>query len=282
MTSVTSALNAARLISAIDSLALEEGMELTIGTDFETYAELRRYQDGRGPVSAMFDPAVADVNEMNGFWVLGRNAAGDIVHTQAVRSFDMNDEATARRFYGNLDSYFSKVHDADALGARCAFPMMRQRIQGGKVCYHGEIWLSREYRGRGLSALLPHLLMALAFVRWAPVYMFGLVPAKLASCGIACQYGYYHVEPEGFVLEGGGPATANRWLVWMADDDLHRLLQQAPEAESSNGEIVKRRPERVPQANLSTATAAGDRTPTSVLHVVPEWQQEPGHNAAAR
>jgi len=88
---------------------------------------------------------------------------------------------------------------------------MRQRIQGGKVCYHGEIWLSREYRGRGLSALLPRLLMALAFVRWAPVYMFGLVPAKLASCGIACQYGYYHVEPEGFVLEGGGPATANRW-----------------------------------------------------------------------
>lgn len=207
------------------------GMTLEVRSDIENFGPLREAVDDRGPVSMMFDPQYADVNSFNSFWIMGTDRGGKVVHLQAVRFLDMDSEAMAEKFYGNISEHFMRLAKSTGKKARCVCPMMMERI-AGPSCYHGEIWLDREYRGKGLSMYLPRLLMAIAFVKWTPNYIFGLIPEKLAYCGIGVEYGYYHIEPDGMVLQLPDRPTDDRWLVWMTMDDMHRLLRHSPKVEN--------------------------------------------------
>jgi len=231
MNSITSAFRAASLISAVEQMARAEGISLEVRTDIENYGPVREDQPGRGPVTVMFDPAYADVDAHNSFWIQGSDSKGKIVHTQAARYFDIDSESMAQQFYENMALNFMRLEGTDKTCSDADCPMMHERIQG-LVCYHGEIWLDSKYRGKGLSKYLPRLLMALAFVKWSPSYIFGLIPEKLANCGIGTQYGYFHIEPNGFVLNIPEMPIIRKWLVWMAAEDMHRLVGQLPEAES--------------------------------------------------
>ncbi len=133
----------------------------------------------------------------------------------------------SEKFYKNMSAHFMRLANTDEQESICSCPMMMERIEGPS-CYHGEIWLDKKYRGLGLSMYLPRMLMALAFVKWSPRYIFGLVPEKLAYCGICSQYGYVHIEPEGMVLRIPNAPLNHRWLAWMTMNDMHRLVQHWP------------------------------------------------------
>lgn len=233
MNAVTDPLQVARFVSGIDRFAAGVGLTLEMCRDFTEFREIRNAMPDRSPMSPIFDPSVTDVGPGNGFWIKGTDAAGKIVHLQATRRSDLEDLSLADHLYELRRLYklpgLDMETDVDRSSLRA--PALRQIT--GRVCYHGEIWLDELLRGRGLSALLPRLLLALVLMKWSPDYVFGFVPTKIAYRGILTQYGYMHIQPGGIF---GKPANLqqplNKWLAWLSRQDLLHLMGFEPGLES--------------------------------------------------
>jgi hypothetical protein len=233
MNAVLDPLQIARYVAVIDRFAGDSGLNLEMCRDFGEFRDIRNSMTDRSPMSPIFDPSVTDVGPGNGFWLKGTDASGKIVHLQATRRSDLEDVSLVdhlyelRRLYRLPGLDMEADVDRDSLRA----PALRQIT--GKVCYHGEIWLDQSLRGKGLSALLPRLLLALALLKWSPDYVFGFVPTKIAYRGILTQYGYMHIQPGGIF---GKPANAiepvNKWLAWLSRQDLVHLMGFEPGLES--------------------------------------------------
>jgi len=78
-----------RFIASSSALLHEAGITLTVGYDFAEYKTI--LQDARPDhlLGLPFDPETHDLNETNAFWIVGRNAKGDVMHTQAMRMLDL-------------------------------------------------------------------------------------------------------------------------------------------------------------------------------------------------
>ena len=229
MNAITNQLLVSRYISNIDRSAGDAGLILEQCRDFTEFRDLRNAMTDRSPMSPIFDPSITDVGPGNGFWIKGTDADGKLLHLQATRRSNLEGVNLAdhlfelRRLY-RLPGLDMEI-DVDRGSMRA--PAL-QRISGS-VCYHGEIWLDESLRGKGLSAILPRLLLALVLAKWQPDFVFGFVPTKLAYRGIQAQYGYMHVEPGGIL--GQKPSAdlpINKWLVWLSQQDLVHLMHFEP------------------------------------------------------
>jgi len=229
MNAITDHLHTSRYISEIDRFAAELGLRLELCRDFREFREIRNSMNDRSPMSPIFDPAVTDVGPGNGFWIKGTDHEGKIMHLQATRRSDLVDVNLADHLYELRRLYRLPGLNMETDVQRDSYSAPALQRISGNVCYHGEIWLDESLRGKGLSAVLPRLLLALVLVKWAPDYVFGFVPTKLAYRGVQAQYGYMHVEPGGIL--GQNPtanAPINKWLVWLSRQDLMHLMRFAP------------------------------------------------------
>ena len=218
------------LFSAVTRLtgqARAEGMSLTVSDDFDALIEAARRAPGRAPVAPAFDPRVNELGAQNGFWVLGTDGQGRVAHLQAVRLID-----TGRR---TLRQHID-AHLLDFAPPRCAVDPARSASEapaatafGGRLCYHGELWLrdgAEGFRGRGLSAVLTRLGIVLAHLRWAPSVTFALVSAWSIQKALTDDYGYINAEPRGAVWSIDGKAEQQEeWLVWVTQEELGILLE---------------------------------------------------------
>lgn len=229
MNAMTDPLLVSRYVSGIDGFAKEAGLTLEVCRDFVEFRELRSAMPDRTPMSPIFDPSITDVGPGNGFWIKGTGPDGQLLHLQATRRSNLIDVNLADHLYELRRLYRLPGLDMEADVDRESLSAPALRHISGNVCYHGEIWLDPSLRGQGLSAVLPRLLLALVLMRWAPDFVFGFVPTKLAYRGIQAQYGYMHVEPGGILArKTGNTQTINKWLVWLSRQDLLHLMQFEP------------------------------------------------------
>lgn len=83
------------------------GISLMQGTFQELQAINHLNQETWFPLFPTYDPDIGGADETNGMCLFGRNGAGDVVATQAVRIFDCrnstfaNEAATLRMFYAD-------------------------------------------------------------------------------------------------------------------------------------------------------------------------------------
>ncbi len=228
MTAITNALATARLISSIERMSAEQGMTLEISNDFEEFLEVRQSQSDRVPISAVFDPTQSDVTHHNGFWVKGVDSEGRVVHVQAARLVDLEGKTLAEHLDRRRRDYVLPGADIDLERSDFSWSLISHKAMGC-VCYHGEHWLEREYRGQGLSSVLPRLALALMFIRWSPDYVFAFAPQKLAYRGIPIQYGYMHLAPGGVMWKMRDTGeTLNEWIMWSEPGDLDYLMRFKP------------------------------------------------------
>lgn len=229
MNASTDPLQVSRYVSVIDRLATEVGLTLEMCRDFVEFRDLRNAMVDRSPMSPIFNPAVTDVGPGNGFWLKGTDGAGRVVHLQATRLSDLEGINLADHLYELRQLYRLPGLDMETDVQRDSMRAPALQQISGRVCYHGEIWLDESLRGKGLSAVLPRLLLALVLVKWSPDYVFGFVPTKLAYRGVQAQYGYMHVQPGGIF---GRPLSAeqpvNKWLAWLSRQDLLHLMGFEP------------------------------------------------------
>lgn len=209
--------------------AEKQGISLELLSDFDDLRKVVAETEERAPLTPVFDNTVSDVTSENGFWILGRDAGGTVVHLQAVRCDDMGKGCLADYLARN-GALFMSPHipgiPAESDYAACRYV----RDMKGLVCYHGEVWLSPagDFRGRGLSITLPRIGVAVALMRWSPDFIYGLVHPDLVMKGIPARYGYTHFHPHGVRWRRkDGDGSLDEYITWMTRDDMRDLVEAA-------------------------------------------------------
>lgn len=188
------------IVSCLDryeAKANERGIWLEYHTDFDHFADINNGID-KLPLWTPFDPTQSNVGALNAFWIKGMDNQGEIVHTQAVRFDDLTDTYLAshltslRAFYSDPDKNAHPEEICEVKAPAC------YTITGG-VCFQGELWIAKRFRGSDLARILPKLSMAITLARWSPDYLYGLVDSFVVEKGIVAKYGHYNIQPHGTI-----------------------------------------------------------------------------------
>lgn len=207
------------------------GMRLEIGDDFAEYRRLRHTQEDRPQIYPMFDVSSSYVDQSNAFWICGFNEKDELVHTQAMRLLDLTGVSLDQHMRRHRHKYITPNSTPDPDRTFYSRPLGLKTITG-KVCYHGEFWLSggeAGYRKKGVTPLLSRIAFQLALSSWMPNYIFGFINAELAFKGTQMHHGYNHCEP-GVWHGPDDQVTDEDCLVWMNTREIVRFLQTQPNA----------------------------------------------------
>lgn len=179
-----------RFILTGDKQVRDKGLKLRLRHNFNALRELNEAETARGnwfKLVYMFDPEVSDLSPDNAFWISAENEAGEIVACQAARIYHwpnstLEDEARLM-FYGGRE-----------LGQRCEITTPAAREVTGWVYYGGALWVRPDYRGIGLSAIVPRLVRAYAMTRWPIDWTISFVARVQIDKGIVAGYGYRDIS----------------------------------------------------------------------------------------
>jgi len=226
-------LHLARLIAGLEQQARTRGLSLRLRTDFGHLCRLCGDLPDKPSPTAMFNPLLAEIGADNGFWLEGVDRDGRVSHVQAVR----RDELAGTTLAQELESLRAFYRDPSlvAAGEYCRSFAPAAREITGRVCYHGEMWLRGGpggLRGKGLSAVLPKLALAIALARWAPDFVYGFGYPALINNGVMLQYGYCHMQPR--VVYWVRPERSEPldvWIVWLTGRDLVALCGPSQEGD---------------------------------------------------
>lgn len=213
-----------QFISQAINIATENKITLQIGTCFARYADLISTYLPEQPVGQPFVPKQNSFRPESGFWVVGWDAAGNIVHKQALRIVDISTLTFSQYM---LKSYTDFLPHGFNLDREKSYynPGPAARKISGTVCYHGDLWISGDYRGRDLVNVLARFALANALRKWAPDFVVGFMTRSLAFRGLGEREGYMHSEPGCMYLrELGDEAFLEGFMVWMAREDLRHIL----------------------------------------------------------
>lgn len=217
------------------------GMRLEIGDDFTVFRRLRNQQDDRSGVYPMFDASASYVDSSNAFWVCGYNAAGELVHTQAIRLLDLSHQSLSEHLRVHRLKYITPNSTPDPENTFFSSTNAMDRVTG-RVCYHGEFWLKGGkggHRSQGFTGLLSRVVFELALKIWSPDYVFGFVDYAVAAKGAPVRYGYSHCEP-GVWRGPDNQITSDEMLVWMSRMDMEQFLETSPKALSDERVLPNR------------------------------------------
>lgn len=203
------------------------GIRLESGHDFERYRHL--VAKGR-PDHVVGDPFDNDKNLLgrgNAVWVIGRNEAGEIMHTQALRLLPTGRGSVADYFRINFRGFSPSGPDIDFERSRYRAGPGAKRIRG-RVGYSGETWIGGapgEYRGSGLSSLLGRYALLTALRQLDVDYVVGFMIRPVAHKGFCLRMGFMHVEPlalRWYVRNEPDPVEAV--MVYMSREDIQFTL----------------------------------------------------------
>jgi len=200
------------------------GIQLSLWDDFDAFIRVR--SDLRNdPVTAVFDPAQTDIKSGSAFWLLG-TYEGRPVQVQAVRLFDL-DATLADHLYARRLDYCLPGPNIDLERSRFNVSSASRNING-RVGYHGEFWIDREFRGGGLTAVIPRIVMAMA-LSYQVDFLFGFQDRTVAYRGLGIKEGYMHTYMRGVRWKLLNDDWHDEAIVWMSSEDLNDLLNFDPD-----------------------------------------------------
>jgi len=219
----------AKYISGAESIVSELGITIEVGSDFDFFCSIPDLQPDRHAVSPIFDPDESCISASNGFWLIGRNAAGEIVLTQAIKLIPVGEAGFLTHLTENLADYRPKGDRLDIAKSQVQLTDRAARLSGD-LCYYGELWISSSYRGSCLTAVMPRLMFAIAIAKWSPNVVFGVMEPLAACKGLAAREGFMHLEQGGLHWwDRASSETMEEWLVWTTKDDFIFNMRVSPE-----------------------------------------------------
>lgn len=219
--------NAAPFIATSGSILEAHGITITIGGDFEKYAKLIKEERTAQKLGDPFNPKKHRLDATNGFWLIGRNVEGTLVHTQAFKTIDLSQSALSKYLMRQYRKFPPPIPGIDFDRSRYRASPGAHRISGQTV-YHGEVWMAPEegkYRGSGLSTVLTRSGLLEVVSRWNPDWIFGFMLRAVAFKGFSERVGYMHAEPGAlkWAVEGReNPIEA--FLVYLSREDARFML----------------------------------------------------------
>ncbi|SDH41299.1 hypothetical protein SAMN05216338_100912 [Bradyrhizobium sp. Rc2d] len=224
MASLANPLSVSRFIRVYDDAAAQKGIRLSIGYDFREYVSITSALPGKKPTYPNFRPDRSPIKRGEGYWMIGHDKNNDVVLVEAARLYDLSNT----NFAANLESLKAfyadpAIHAHPQDRCRCTAPTARNIT--GKVAYHGDFWLRKDFRGQGMPEIMAAVLRGISFAMWTPDFVVGLAERWLLSKGVLAQYGHAHYEQGGSVLHlVEENIVDDDLLVWLTGEELRRLV----------------------------------------------------------
>lgn len=193
------------------------GFVLTVESDMRGWADLMRSAPRIAGVNPTYDPAQSHLTPANAFWLrLQQN--GRTIACSANRFFrtdDLLDLIRSMRIW----------HDARPLLLEPPFPVVVPpsfpRV-AGRVGHSGGLWVHPDFRGQGLSRVLPRLIRVLALRHYDEDWHSTLVNDSLLASGVPRRaYGYTRWEK---VVDAHVPAVGRHEVVWLGLMDREEMF----------------------------------------------------------
>lgn len=224
MTSIINHLEVSRFLQLYDDVATQKGIKLSMGFDFNEYISITRATPAKQPTSRTFQPPI---KSGDGFWMIGVDKNNDVAVLQAVRLYDVsriNFAELLEKVFCDDPTLYGHPHDSWT----CIAPSAKKMI--GKVAYHGDGWVRRDYRGRGMPKIMAGVAFGLSFSMWDPDFVCALVAPWLLDKGVVAQYGYAHHEAGGLRLIEQN-VLKEYLLIWLTGQELRNLVNRRDKSE---------------------------------------------------
>ena len=180
--------DAAPFIATSRNILRSHGIEITIGSDFREYSQIIREERKVQNLGVPFDHEKHDLKASHAFWLIGRNARGELIHTQAAKKVPLKGKTLAAHLLTAFRDFPPPLPGVDIKRSRYRATPGAHNISG-QVVYHGEVWMAPldkgNYRGVGLSTVLARTGLLEVMRRWDPDFVYGFMLRKVAFKGFA-------------------------------------------------------------------------------------------------
>jgi hypothetical protein len=184
-----------RLFLMADTAARQRGVTLSFAPMQDLIDINRANPETWRPILPLFDPACGGITDDNSFCILGHNAQGEVVATQAARLYSWRDTS----FHEEASSLRLFYAEPDRLkGEREEVVVTAPAAHGltGAVIFAGGIWYRPDYRGVGLPYILPWLSRTYAYTRWKHDFSCSIMAEEVYRRGMAQRSGYSKADWE--------------------------------------------------------------------------------------
>ncbi|MBS8259473.1 hypothetical protein DYI23_04500 [Roseibium polysiphoniae] len=218
-----------RAISYYREEVERHGLFVEEAHDFELLAEICARRDEREGVdhslTEQFSPKLFDFSPDNAFFLLVRDADGEVASVQGARLDHLSGISLAgfwqtqqRRIY--CDPYPDQVPELGQAHCPEAFEIT------GKCVYHGNMWLTPAWKGKRLGQPLCRLGQLVAYAKWPLDYIYCFIESALVSKGFAAHQGYAHISPTGTDwIKAPEHIHGDDYLCWNRPRDLDHLAR---------------------------------------------------------
>ena len=219
--------DAAPFIATSRDILRAHGIEVTIGSNFEDYSAIIKAERKVQNLGAPFDFEKFDLKENHAFWLIGRNAEGDLIHTQAAKKVPLKGKSLASHLLTRFRDFPPPIPGVDFDRSRFRATPGSHKIMGN-VVYHGEVWMAPEegrYRGSGLSTVLARTGLFEVMRRWNADFIYGFMLRQVAFKGFAERMGYMHNEPGALKWHiAGRDHPLEAFLTYLSQEEARFLL----------------------------------------------------------
>jgi hypothetical protein len=215
-----------RFFLKADTAARRRGVTLSFGTYEELLRVNENNRDSWPRLTTMYDPRYCPrgLAPDRAFCLLGRDARGEVVATQAARVYIVDDDTLYDQAV-SLRIFYDDPEHMKAPGERCEVTASVARTLRGKLLINGAVWYHPTYRKRELSKIIPRISRAYAFTHWQIDYSMGLAMEGPTRGGVIDSLGYPHRE-WGLQLIDAPNGSPRCCFAWMSATELIEDLGQ--------------------------------------------------------
>lgn len=212
-----------RLFLKADRELHELGIQLSFAP-VEMLIDLnRQHRASWRPLVPIFDHRVGGIDNKNGFCLVGRNCAGEIVATQACRLYTLTDR-TLKEECESLKLFYADPEQSKGLQETCTITCPIADTLTGRVTYTGAVWFRPDYRSLGITSILGRVAKAYAFTKWYTDVTLTLMIQDVYAAGTARRAGFPHHEWEVW-MRNTPLGTARAALIWMNTAEMLDYMQ---------------------------------------------------------
>jgi hypothetical protein len=213
-----------RVLLAAEQLALAKGVRLSFATGHELLAVNEANRATWLPLISVFDVRFNDLDDSNAFFILGRDAAGDVVACQAGRLYEWEHTNFKDECEG-LTMFYRDPERMKLPGEEWTVSALGAKGTSGRVAFSGAAWYRRDYRGVGLVEWLPRLSRALAKGLWDTDVTVTVMAENNVKKGVFPRNGYRNAE---WAVEAinGRMGTLRYAYLWSKSEEMIEDLEQ--------------------------------------------------------
>lgn len=227
MTSVVNPLQVSRFLQVYDEAAAQKGIKLSIGFDFHEYVSITRALETKKPTYPIFRPDRSPIRSGEGYWMIGVDKNNEVALVEAARLYDLSQSTFAEHleslkvFYADPTKH---AHPQD----RCTCTAPSARKITGKVVYHGDVWVRRDFRRQGIPKIMTGIVRGVSFAMWTPDFVCGLAPRWSLDNDV---YLTAHCEPGSKLQLVEENILDDDYLMWVTGEELRNRVDHLDRSE---------------------------------------------------